>query len=229
MIPAVRHALTVCCYILLITLGLYWLADSMLLAGVIPQSVAWTPMRDVLPQTGAYGLAFGSVLVLLPLMVISLRSAENALYKRIMAKADDGSEISLSPQAVERTLVREALRTVPEVTALRAIARQGKDAPKVLLEAEVSDRERVPDVQKKLKLAVQSNLQRLFGVADVSQVRVSIVGLRDVRPRAAALPEPEPESASGTATARRAGQARARAAAPKPARRRRRWYFLWLR
>jgi len=121
----------------------------------------------------AGGLAV--VTLALPLAYYLMHSIARRLERGIVGKGATGEDICLTPEAIERTIAREVKANVPEVAAiLDCVAAQGKGSVAVTLKLSVSDRSRVPDVQRRTREVTRVTLEQLIGYSDGSQVRVLV-------------------------------------------------------
>lgn len=121
----------------------------------------------------AGGLAV--VTLALPFAYYLLHSIRLRLERGIVGKGATGEDICLTPEAIERTIAREVKANVPEVAAiLDCVAAQGKGSVAVTLKLSVSDRSRVPDVQRRTREVTRLTLEQLIGYSDGSQIRVLV-------------------------------------------------------
>ncbi len=123
-------------------------------------------------------LVLGATCLLLPFLYLSLVLIQNRLERGIVGKGKEGDAICLSPEAIERVIVREVRSTVPEVLRVRVCeATQGWGTARIRMNLAVSDRSSVPSTRKKVELVVQDVLERLIGYAEGTKISVKVTRL----------------------------------------------------
>jgi hypothetical protein len=172
LVQTARSVILVAAYILLIFLGLdvlfqvegfsYWFAW-------IHQ---WVPVSalEFWPM-----LVLGALCVVLPVLYAIVSMIDSRLSRGIVGKGTEGEDIRLTPEAIERAVVREVRGAVPEVVRVRRCeATQGRRTAQVLVNVAVSDRAPVPQVQRRVRESVRQTLERLIGYSDGANVRVKV-------------------------------------------------------
>lgn len=120
-------------------------------------------------------LILGGLCLFLPVAYLFVRWIEHKLERGIVGKGTEGEDICLTPEAVERAVVREIREKVPEVLKVRSCtALQGRKGARVTLRIAISDRSPVPNVQASSRQVVTDVLTRLIGFADASEVRIKV-------------------------------------------------------
>lgn len=120
-------------------------------------------------------LVLGWLGLSVPCFYLYLSNVEKRLRRGIVGKGTDGEDICLTPEAVERTVVREVRGAVMEVLEIRHCqVEQGKLGARVFIDLTVTERSPVPEVRKKVGVTVRSTLKRLIGYEDGSEIRVRV-------------------------------------------------------
>lgn len=132
-------------------------------------------------------LVIGILCLFLPLFYLLMSWLEVTLERGIVGKGKDGGDICLTPEGIEKAVIREVRGEVPEVLRVRSCrALQGRRAPKISIRVSISDRTPAVEVRRQVRETVEKVLTRMIGFSDGSQIRVKvseIVGARGERPR----------------------------------------------
>lgn len=160
---------------LLFVTGVDYLARILEMDRVIGRLYEWVPLArmDVWPL-----LVLGTLCVIAPFFYVLIVLMDRRLARGIVGRGKSGEDICLTPEAVERAVVRDVKAAVPDIVRVRTCrAAQGRSAAHVVLQLVVTGDHPVPEVQSQTRRVVRETLERLIGYSDGAQVRVRIDGL----------------------------------------------------
>lgn len=120
-------------------------------------------------------LALGILAFAMPIFFYIVAALDRRLARGIIGRGKSGEDICLTPEAIERAIVREVRAGVPEVIGVReCTATQGTRAARVNINLAIRDSEPVPHVQARVRQIIQDALVRLIGYSDGSQITVKV-------------------------------------------------------
>lgn len=168
--------------VLLVFFGLNTLyrADEVLYDALLGRYLPWV---DVLEMDRIPLLVLAGVSILLPVFYLGTALMQARLERGIVGRGADGEEISLTPESIEKRIVRELRRNIAEVSRVRhCTARQGRSGVLLSLELAVSDKNPIPHVKSQVEQLAQDTLTRTIGYAN-AEVRVKVAEIRTSGPR----------------------------------------------
>lgn len=135
----------------------------------------WVPLGEM--QFLAL-FVFGLVALALPFVYLYLAMVQARLEHGIIGKGSDGEDICLTPEAVERVVVREVRANVPAVLRVRHCeARQGTQSVRVYLAVGVTERAPVPQVRRDIHTSIENTLTRVIGYAEGAEIKVKVTDI----------------------------------------------------
>jgi uncharacterized alkaline shock family protein YloU len=132
----------------------------------------WVGLRNM---SETFLVVYGFLSLLTPCVYLYLSMVQSRLEKGVVGKGTDGEDICLTPEAVERVIVRDVKRGVAEVTRVRrCTVSQGSRGARVLLNVAVAEGVSVPTARKRTRETVKATLERVIGYSDSTEVRVKV-------------------------------------------------------
>lgn len=158
--------------LLLFVCGVDLLFRTPSISSTIGVMVPWVSISN-LDEVGL--MVLGGVAWLIPFFYLALVLMERRLSRGIVGKGSGGEELALTPESIERAVVRHVKGEVDEVLKVRGcVARQAGPTVGITLRVAVSDSVPVSEAQRRVKAAALQAIEQKIGITNNPRVSVKI-------------------------------------------------------